>query len=82
MKSITTYCEQLEYISLIKEQLKDFKLAYFKTSEKRGGLGRLAKFGIKYGKSIFKFLKKILKKAKPTKGGPKPAKNNPKATGV
>ena len=40
----------------------------------------MAKFGIKYGKSIFKFLKKILKKAKPNKGGPKATKNNPKAT--
>jgi hypothetical protein len=37
----------------------------------------LAKFGIRYGKSLFKFLKKILKKAKPKKGGPKPTKIDP-----
>ena len=58
---------------MIKEQLKDFKLTYF-SEEKRGAWGTLAKFGIKFGKNIFKFLKKVFTKAKPIKGAPKIAK--------
>ena len=58
---------------MIKEQLKDFKLAHFKISEKRSR-GKALGILIKFGKNIFKSLKKLFTKAKPIKGGPKAAK--------
>ena len=58
---------------MIKEQLKDFKLAHFKISEKRSR-GKALGILIKFGKNIFKSLKKLFTKAKPIKGGPKATK--------